>query len=466
MKNLTIRNIANACGGELAGNEKDFDTEVCGVVIDSRKIEKGYCFIATPGERVDGHSFIPDVLEKGASCVICREVPAGLKGNFIKVHDSFDALRKVAAFYREQLTIPVIGITGSVGKTSTKEFIAGTLSAKYRVLKTEGNYNNDIGVPQTLLRIRDTDEAAVVEMGINHFGEMRLLSSMVKPDLCVMTNIGECHLEFLGDREGVLKAKSEIFEHMAAEGSVFVNGDDDMLRTIEMVKGKAPVRFGLDEANAYHVTDLTVSGLKGSDATIHTPTSSFTVHVNLPGKHMVQNALAATAVGEALGLTTEEIRRGIESVRPLGGRSNILTLGAMTVIDDCYNANPVSMRAALDLLSEEGKTMAILGDMFELGQDESELHGAIGRYAVEKGIKALVCVGNLSKAMYKEACREKEKRLSNTMVQYYETPEEVLEQFDNPDFLPGGVTVLVKASHGMHFDMLVSRLKELGSRSV
>ncbi|MCR4706040.1 MAG: UDP-N-acetylmuramoyl-tripeptide--D-alanyl-D-alanine ligase [Lachnospiraceae bacterium] len=463
MKNLTIRNIANACGGELTGNEKDFDTEVCGVVIDSRKIEKGYCFIATPGERVDGHSFIPDVLEKGASCVICREIPAGLSGNFIKVQDSFDALRKVAAFYREQLSIPVIGITGSVGKTSTKEFIAGTLSAKYTVLKTEGNYNNDIGVPQTLLRIRDTDEVAVVEMGINHFGEMRLLSSMVKPDICVMTNIGECHLEFLGDREGVLKAKSEIFEHMSPEGSVFVNGDDDMLRTIEMVKGKAPVRFGQDTTNDYYVTDLVTNGLKGSDAVIHTPKTSFSVHVNLPGKHMVQNALAATAVGEALGLTTDEIRKGIESVRPLGGRSNILSLKAATVIDDCYNANPVSMRAAIDLLSEENKTIAILGDMFELGQNESELHGSIGRYAVEKGIKALVCVGELSKAMYKEACKEKEKRLSNTMVQYYKTPEEVLKQFENPDFLPEGVTILVKASHGMHFDMLVNRLKELGS---
>ncbi len=463
MKNLTIRNIANACGGELTGNEKDFDTEVCGVVIDSRKIEKGYCFIATPGERVDGHSFIPDVLEKGASCVICREIPAGLNGNFIKVRDSFDALRKVAAFYREQLSIPVIGITGSVGKTSTKEFIAGTLSARYTVLKTEGNYNNDIGVPQTLLRIRDTDEVAVVEMGINHFGEMRLLSSMVKPDICVMTNIGECHLEFLGDREGVLKAKSEIFEHMSPEGSVFVNGDDDMLRTIEMVKGKAPVRFGQDTTNDYHVTDLVTNGLKGSDAVIHTPKTSFSVHVNLPGKHMVQNALAATAVGEALGLTTDEIRKGIESVRPLGGRSNILSLKAATVIDDCYNANPVSMRAAIDLLSEENKAMAILGDMFELGQNESELHGSIGRYAVEKGIKALVCVGELSKAMYKEACKEKEKRLSNTMVQYYKTPEEVLKQFENPDFLPEGVTILVKASHGMHFEMLVNRLKELGS---
>lgn len=460
MKELTIRNIALACEGELFGNEQDFDKEVNGVVLDSRKVEEGYCFIATPGERVDGEQFISDVLKKGALCIICRNVPKDTAGNFIKVQDAFLALQKVAAFYRSKLTLPVIGITGSVGKTSTKEFIAGTLSAKYNVLKTEGNYNNEIGVPQTLLRIRDEHEVAVVEMGINHFGEMHNLSSMVKPDICVMTNIGECHLEFLGDRAGVLRAKSEMFDFMAEDGSVFVNGDDDMLQTIDAVKGKAPIRFGMNSADTYYASDIVSNGLLGSSATIYTPRTSFEAKVNLPGAHMVQNAVAATAIGEKLGLTIEEIQKGIASVVPVGGRSNILSCKNVTVIDDCYNANPVSVRAAIDLLSTQEKTVAILGDMFELGSEEKELHAGIGRYAVEKGISMLICVGALSQNMYAEASRRKEEQKSDIALRYYDTLEELLKQLSDGALLPTGSTVLVKASHGMHFEKVVQQLKE------
>ena len=284
MKHMTLEHIAQACGGLFRGADEEREREVAGIVLDSRRVESGFCFIATRGERVDGHDFIGQVLQKGALCVICERVPEGVSGNFIIVKDSLQALQDVAAYYRKTLQIPVIGITGSVGKTSTKEFIAGVLSRKFRVLRTEGNYNNEIGVPLTLLQIRPEHEIAVVEMGINHFGEMRRLSRMARPDVCVLTNIGECHLEFLGSREGVLRAKSEIFEYMQEYGMVYLNGDDDMLRNIERVKNRRPVTFGMKRRNDYYADDVVPHGLSGSSMTIHTGTGSFRVSVNLPGE--------------------------------------------------------------------------------------------------------------------------------------------------------------------------------------
>ena len=206
MKNMTLANIAKAVNGSLHNAEQHVGEEAAGVVLDSRKVEAGYVFIATKGERVDGHTFIDAVFEKGALGVICEKAPENPKGAYIVVEDSFQALKDVAAFYRKQLNIKVVGITGSVGKTSTKEFIAATLATHYQVLKTEGNFNNEIGLPLTVLRIRDNIEVAVLEMGISDFGEMHRLSSIAQPDVCVITNIGQCHLENLGTRDGILKA--------------------------------------------------------------------------------------------------------------------------------------------------------------------------------------------------------------------------------------------------------------------
>lgn len=263
MENMTLKKIVQACGGTYTGKEEE-EKAVAGFVLDSRQVEPDFCFIATKGERVDGHSFIPDVLAKGAACVVCEYIPEGIEGNFILVKDSFQALKEIAEYYRTTLTIPIIGITGSVGKTSTKEFIAAVLSEKYNVLKTEGNFNNEVGVPLMILRIRKEHEIAVLEMGINHFGEMHRLSKIVKPDTCVMTNIGECHLEFLKSREGVLRAKSEIFDYLNEYGTVYINGDDDMLRRIERVKHKRPVTFGVGYRNDYCAEQLRNSGLSGS----------------------------------------------------------------------------------------------------------------------------------------------------------------------------------------------------------
>lgn len=466
MKNLTVDNILECTKGKFFGDENLKSITVEGVVLDSRKVEPGFCFVATVGERVDGHSFIPQVIEKGAKLVICEKAPDSSlfdKCAFIQVEDSFVALKKIAEFYRMQLTIPFIGITGSVGKTSTKEYIAGTLSAKYKVLKTEGNFNNEVGVPLTILSIRDYHEIAVVEMGINHFGEMSRLSQMVKPNVVVMTNIGECHLEHLGSLEGVLQAKSEIFEYIDENGTVFINGEDQQLLTIEKVKHKKPLTFGLTSNCDYYADNIVNDGLVGTNATIHLANGNeIEAQIGQPGLHMVRNAVIGAAIGEAFGLTQTEIAQGIASVMAVGGRSNIINKLGVSVIDDCYNANPVSVKTSLDLLAlGTGKKIAILGDMFELGRNEEILHEEIGVYAVRKNVDVLICIGNLSRRMYKGACAEKVRTCSNSHIQYYETVDEFL----NGDKTGSGIvnrndkmTILIKASHGMKFSQIVDNI--------
>lgn len=463
MKNMTLAQIAEACGGHLFENGLQTTKEVSGVVVDSRKVEKDFLFIATVGERVDGHDFINSSFEKGALAVICERIPAEPKGCCILVKDSFQALKDIAKWYRMQLTIKVVGITGSVGKTSTKEFISSVLSKKYNVLKTEGNFNNEIGMPLTILRIQDEHEVAVLEMGISDFGEMHRLSEIAKPDICVITNIGQCHLENLGSREGILKAKTEIFDFMNENGRVCINGDDDMLATIKDVKGYQPVRFGLGTSNEIYATRIKSKGLFGSICEIHLGGEIIHANIPLPGEHMVFNALAATSVGSLLGLSEEEIAQGIASVKPLGGRSNIIHHENYTIIDDCYNANPVSMKAAIDLLSmADTRKVAILGDMGELGSNESALHQEVGGYVAGK-TDLLICIGKLSRYMYEGAAQalHKAKVEENTQIDsklyYFETREEFILQI--PSLILENDTILVKASHFMGFEQIVEALQ-------
>ena len=371
MQNMTLENIAGCLGCKLhqaAGREQ---TVITGAVLDSRKVEPGYAFFATKGERVDGHSFIPQVAEKGAALVICQEAPT-IDIPYILVEDTFAALKKVAAFYRKQLTIPIIGVTGSVGKTSTKEMIAAGLSTKFNVLKTQGNFNNEVGLPLTILSVREEHQAAVVEMGISDFGEMHRLSEIARPDICVITNIGQCHLENLIDRDGILRAKTEIFDYMAQDGYVVLNGDDDKLATVQSVNGRRPWFFGLEAGGTVkkdvYAAEICSNGLFGSGFKMHLKGDVLEAAVPLPGQHMVVNALAAACVGKILGMDHADILAGIASVQATGGRSNIIRLENKTVIDDCYNANPVSMKSAVDLLMmANGSKCVILGDMFELG---------------------------------------------------------------------------------------------------
>jgi UDP-N-acetylmuramoyl-tripeptide--D-alanyl-D-alanine ligase len=469
MKNMTILQIAKACNGQIIGSF-DVDKEAAGAVIDSRKLEQDYLFIATVGERVDGHDFINSSFDKGAIAAICERLPESPKGPCILVPNSFDALKSIAKWYRSQLDIHVVGITGSVGKTTTKEFISSVLEQKYNVLKTEGNFNNEVGLPLTILRIRAEHEIAVLEMGISDFGEMHRLSEMAQPDICVITNIGQCHLENLGSREGILKAKAEIFDYMNENGSVVINGDDDMLATILEVKGRKPIKFGIHSNNDVYATDIMTHGLFGSTCNIliqhdqiatNTVSNSLeTIHtdVPLPGEHMILNALAATSVGTLLSMNKEEIVAGIRNVKPVGGRSNIIKHDKWTIIDDCYNANPVSMKAAIDLLNQANtKKVAILGDMFELGETQEALHKEVGEYAATE-VDLLICVGKLSYHMYQGALEVKKNSSLPCQTIYYETREELLQNV--LALITPKDTILVKASHGMKFEEVVHFLNK------
>ena len=464
MKNMTLTNIARACNGRLLypaeNSRKETEhAEAAGVVIDSRKAGENFIFVATKGERVDGHQFIPDVFAKGALGVVCEKEPESLPGPCIVVEDSFEALKQIGEFYRQQLPVKVVGITGSVGKTSTKEFVAAVLAMKYKVHKTLGNYNNEVGVPLTVLSMPEDTEVAVLEMGINHFGEMHNLSRIARPDICIMTNIGQCHLEFLGSREGILKAKSEMFDFMKEDGSVCINGDDDMLASIKEVKGKKPVTFGLSEQCRVYAADIKGKGLFGSEAVIHGNGESFAVQIPLPGEHMVYNALAAAAAGQLLGLTPEEIRDGIAAVESVSGRSHIVKLPDKVLIDDCYNANPVSMEAAIDLLLQaDGRRVAVMGDMFELGEQEKEMHARVGKYAADKGVECIICAGKLARCIYEGAREAAGERKDGPAAEifYFEDRESLLEGINQ--ILKPGDTILIKASHGMGFEKVVEQL--------
>lgn len=457
MKNMTLENIANACGGTLCAASGKEAVTVAGVVLDSRKVEKDFLFVATKGERVDGHSFIPQVVEAGAAAVVCEAAPT-VEVPYILVEDSFKALRDIAAFYRRQLSVKVVGITGSVGKTSTKEVIASVLSQKFKVCKTQGNFNNEVGVPLTVFSIKDEDEIAVLEMGINHFGEMHRLAEIAMPDVCVYTNIGQCHLEFLGSRDGILKAKTEMFEHLNRDAIAVLNGDDDKLITVQEVQGKKPIFFGCGEQNDYRAVNIVPDGIFGSSFTIQTPKDSFDSFMPLPGEHMVWNAVAATAIGEYLGMNHAEIDAGIRCVQPVLGRSNLIRGEHYTLIDDCYNANPVSMKAALSLLAmADTRKVAILGDMFELGEKELELHAEVGVTAVREGIDLIICVGKLSKAMMNAALDEKAATGSASTVCYFSDRDEMMVALDS--LLQEQDTILIKASHGMEFGEVVKKLQ-------
>lgn len=453
MKGLTLRRIAEVCGGRFVGNEEDALREAVSITTDSRQAEPGGVFAAIKGARADGHDFIPAVLEKGALGVICEREPEGTAGNYILVSSTQEALKAIAEEYLKQLAIPVVGITGSVGKTSTKEMIAAVLSQKYRVLKTAGNFNNELGLPLTIFRLRDEDEIAVLEMGISDFGEMHRLAKIARPDTCVITNIGQCHLEFLGDRDGVLRAKTEIFDFLRPDGYIILNGDDDKLSTVTEVKGIRPAFFGFDGDNDVHADRIEKRGLEGISCRIHTEKGSFETHIPMPGLHMVQNALAGTAVGLHYGLTLEQIRAGIESLKPLGGRFNILHTEKFTIVDDCYNANPVSMKASLEVLSDGlGRKTAILGDMGELGPDEAALHRGVGTFAGGLGLDCCICVGPLC-AHLAEGIADVNPQME---VVRFENLQQLLKEL--PSLVRKDDTILVKASHFMHFEKVVEKL--------
>ncbi len=455
MKTMVLEEAARACGGELVAAEEDRQRVVTGGVVDSRLVQEGNLFFAIPGERVDGHKFVNQTLENGASAAVVEHDIENCVGPTIRVGNTQKALLDIAALYRAGFDIPVVGITGSVGKTSTKEMIASVLGEKYNVLKTEGNFNNEIGMPLTLFKVGPEHEATVVEMGINHFGEMERMAAASRPDMFVITNIGDCHLEFLGDRDGVLRAKTEGLAFMPEGAPLILNGDDEQLRKLADRAEFKVLYYSLeDSAAAAYATDIVSKGPSGSDFTMHLDGESIAVHVSVPGRHMVANALAAALVGRELGMNIEQIKSGIEAAQTISGRSNFINVGGVTIIDDCYNANPNSMKASLEVLSGcEGRRIAVLGDMGELGANEKALHYEVGEYIAGLGLDAVFMSGELAEEISKGAG---DNGLDDLFyIKEKETMSDILCHYVKP-----GDTVLIKASHFMRFDSLINDLTE------
>ena len=449
MKLLTLGDIAEACGGEYIGEKSKLTTAVKSVVIDSRLVEEGSLFVAIKGERTDGHLYIEKAYESGAVCAISEQVISA-DNPYILVRSSEQAIKDIAEYYRSLFyNIEVVGITGSVGKTSTKEMIASVLSQEFVVHKTQGNFNNELGVPLTLLSMPEDTEVAVVEMGISDFGEMTRLSKMVRPTVCVLTNIGCCHLENLKDRDGVLKAKTEMFIYKEDDALIFVNGDDDKLATIENVTAA----YGLDSSNDYYAENIENSGENSVSCTICFDDRKLDVTVPALGNYMVVNALAAAAVGKSLNMSDENIVKGIESYTTVGSRANLVTTGILRIIDDCYNANPTSVKAAVETLCnmKGGRKAAVLGDMKELGENELALHAEVGEYAAKCGVDVLITVGELARSISDNA--------DGVEAHHFDTVEQATEELDT--ILHKDDIVLVKASHSMHFEKIVEFLKSI-----
>lgn len=465
---MTLADIAAACGGRYIGSNKDRNREIRGAVTDSRLVEKDYLFIPIKGARVDGHQFIPEVFEKGALAVLSERELENPMGAYILVDSAEEAMKKTAAFYRRSLNIKVVGITGSVGKTSTKEMIASVLSQKYHVLKTEKNYNNEIGLPLTIFQIKKEHEVAVLEMGISDFGEMHRLAEMAYPDICVITNIGLCHLENLKTRDGILQAKTESFDHMAEGGIAVLNGDDDKLCDKKIVNGRPTVFYGIGKdakcavtpegekllaEKEIYATEVQVTGIGSTHAVIHVGEESFPVEIPIAGEHHVYNALAAVCTGVQLGLTLPEMKQGIESVQTLGGHGSLIQKDGIAIMNDCYNANPVSMMAAIDVLSKAaGRKIAVLGDMGELGTEEKQLHAMVGEHFAGKNVDALFCTGKL----VKELAAAVRTCSPATEIFYCPDKRDLMDQLQN--YKKSGDTILVKASHFMEFPEIVQEL--------
>ena len=424
--------------GKYIGTKSE-TTELGRVVIDSRAIEPGDLFVAYKGEKVDGHDYIGAALDKGAACCLCEHVPEGEIRGVIVVDDVQTALEAIAAAYRDTLSLPIIGITGSVGKTSAKEMISAVLSSRYKVLKTDKNLNNQIGVPMTLSRITPEHDIAVVEMGISGFGEMHRLGRMARPQIAVYTLIGHAHLEFLHDLDGVLRAKTE---------SVIMNGDDEKLKNYHCRQRKVSFGFGTDcDVRAENVKLLA----EQTECDIVCGERRFHVMIPAFGKHLVYAALEGAAVGLEMGLSDEEIARGIASFETVGRRAAIVHTEKLTLLDDCYNSNAEALRSGIDsLVRLPGRHVCILGDMLELGESAAEIHREGGSYAREQGVARLLCCGNYADD-YCEGAGEIARKFSDREELIAALKEEIRQ----------GDCVLVKASRGAHFEEISEALKVL-----
>ena len=448
MTGCTVKELCAAVGGTLLQESGAVVTEVS---TDSRSIPAGALFVPLAGERFDGHDYLDAALESGAAGCLTARKPASLLQDkfYIQVSDTLEALKALASWYRAKFDIPMVQVTGSAGKTTTKEMIAAVLSQRFSTLKTQANFNNAIGTPMTLLNLAPEHQAAVIETGMNHFGEIRYLGEMVRPTVAVITNVGDAHIENLGGtRQGILQAKCEIFENLQPGGLAVLNGDDELLSGLTLPF--ETVLCGRHERCGVRVTNVAEHGIEGVTCTVTTKREVYEVAIPSPGAYMIYPAAMAIAIGEHLGLTKAELLSGIAAYRPVGSRMHLVRCGNdRIIIDDCYNANPQAMAEALRILAqtEHPRRMAVLGDMGELGDLTEQAHRDMGALTRTLGLDTVVAVGPKAKAIQD----------ANPDVLWFPTVAEALSAIRAA--FTAGTAVLVKASHAMHFTDIVKDLE-------
>lgn len=457
MEKLTLSEIALDCGAKAP--EGAGDITVSGISTDSRAIVPGGLFVALTGEKYDGHDYIGAAEAAGAAAALCQKEVGQTGIPVILVKDTRRALMELARAYRGRFSPKTVGVTGSVGKTTTKEIIASVLSQRFDTLKNEGNLNNDIGVPLSLMRLEKRHEAAVFEMGMNHFGELSALTSLVRPDIAIITNIGITHIEYLGSREGILRAKLEILEGLRPGGVAIFNGDEPLLWALKGKLGCDILYYGVENSRC----DIRAAGIKaelgGMTFSLSAPSCRFDAHIPMAGRHNVYNSLAAAAVALRCGLTPEQIITGLAGAKSAGMRQHIFEAGGITIVEDCYNASPDSMAASLGVLSElpaGGRKYAVLGGMLELGSETERAHVRVGRLAASCA-DVLLVYGKGAEG-YMEGARMAGMRAEN--IRAFDSHQAIAVAL-RMDAAPGDA-ILFKGSRGMRMEEALGLFLEAG----
>ena len=460
MLSFKVKDIVCATGGSLlSGN---MDAEINSLCIDSRKLEKGDFFIPICGDNFDGHTFIAGAIKSGAGGYLTSRENEGIEHEglvVIRVNDTLKAYQSIAELHRDKFDIPVVAVTGSVGKTSTKDMIYEVLSKKYNILKTEGNLNNHIGLPMTLLKLNDEHQAAVVEMGMSGLGEISTLSKMAKPHIVIITNVGLAHIGKLGSRQNILKAKMEILDGMDKDGLVVLNGDDGLLFGLKDLLAHKVIFYGLEETVDINGYNTKITEDSHTTFNIQVINQEYSVMVSVPGLHNVYNALAAITVGLRFKVPMQDIIDGIKSFKSGKMRMNIVALEkGIKVINDAYNANPNSMEEALRVVKDisGARKIAVLGDMLELGEWTRQAHMDIGKSVVSNGINYLVTLGENSKYIAEGAANL---GMSQRKISACETIEQVNEYLKS--MIRENDIILVKGSRGMKMEGIVDFLSEV-----
>ena len=465
MKPLSIKEVIEAVEGQLY--IKGSAAAVSGVSTDSRTIQPGDLFIPLEGPNFDGHDYMVQAAQKGAVAILThnlnKKYPPGV--HTIVTENTMKALHKLAAWYLRSLSIPIIAVTGSTGKTTTKDMLAAVLSRRYRVLKTKGNFNNEVGLPLTLFQLEPHHELAVLEMGMSGFGEIRRLAAIAPPKAVVFTNIGVSHMENLGSRDNIWKAKAEVLEQLSQDGTVFFNVDNDILqrerrKVIEDGDPYHAVGYGTAEEADYRAENIRLLGEAGSAYTLVMKGESWPIRMLVPGLHNVLNSLAAIAVGKTFGVEIRDIQEGLLSYTGGSMRLDIFQVPSwkdVKGIDDVYNASPDSVQVALRILMDMdgSRKIAILGDMLELGAYEEEAHETVGSWAAEYGIDILITRGRASLKTGEGALRS---GLDPTKVFHWDNNGEIIRWLDH--HLQEGDRVLMKGSRGMKMEEIAMYLKQ------